>query len=147
MTTTSPESRMSYLSLALVSQRIVDALLKFVEEDQHHAELEFAIGEVLSGLKAASVQDTHQVGAGSSRAFATYQHVRTVEEVWSANDLASVISSLERLMDTSIPLEAKKASAEKLVDSFFDLETRALWNFNKPGNRVPQRVRELCQMP
>ncbi len=142
MTPMDLQDRAQYLSLALFSQKVVSALMEYVDENKS-ARLKPSLVEALESLlqaKRPSVPSRQGVAA-----FTSYEHLRTLEEVWSASDHGKAIRMIRTVIRA--PKSPKtKVVANELIHLFSELQNQALWNFEQP-KPVSQRVMQrLCHL-
>jgi hypothetical protein len=142
MTPMDLQDRAQYLSLALFSQKVVSALMEYVDENKSER-LKISLAEALHSL----LQAKHPSIASQRRvaAFTSYEHLRTLEEVWSATDRAKAIRKMRAVLRA--PKNPKtKAIANELIDLFSELQNQALWNFEQPKPVSPRVMQRLCQL-
>jgi hypothetical protein len=142
MPTLDLQDRAQYLSLALFSQAVVSVLMEYVDENKRE-KLQECLGEALRSLQQA--QDPRSPHRGKAPAFATYEHLRTLQEVWSPEDVATAIEKLRRVLTASRNARTK-AAANYLIDLFSRLQVQALWNFEQPRPVSPKVMQRLCQL-
>ena|SRR5579872_4684620 len=142
MTPMDLQDRAQYLSLALFSQKVVSALMEYVDENKS--------GKLRSSLVEAldSLAQTRRSSASSERrvaAFTSYEHLRTLEEVWSAKDRTKAIRMMRKVLNA--PRNPKtKVVANELIGLFSELQNQALWNFEQPKPVSPKIMQRLCQL-
>jgi hypothetical protein len=142
MTPMDLQDRAQYLSLALFSQKVVSALMEYVDENKSER-LKISLSEALDSL----LQAKHPSLASQRRvaAFTSYEHLRTLEEVWSAADRAKAIRKMRAVLRA--PKNPKtKAIANELIVLFSELQNQALWNFEQPKPVSPRVMQRLCQL-
>jgi len=135
------QDRAQYLSLALFSQKVVSALMEYVDENKGK-ELESSLAEALDSLvhSGRSPASSQKVAA-----FSSYEQLRTLEEVWSNKDRLKAIRMIRKVM--SAPKDPKtKALANELIELFSELQNQALWNFEQPKPVSQKVMTRLCQM-
>jgi hypothetical protein len=141
MTPMDLQDRAQYLSLALFSQKVVSALMEYVDEN-NTAKLRPCLDQALDSLLQAnrsSIPAQRTVAA-----FSSYEHIRTIEEVWNAKDRAKAIRMVRAVL--TAPRRAKsKEVANQLIELFSELQNQALWNFEQPKPVSPRIMRRLCQ--
>jgi hypothetical protein len=138
------QDRAQYLSLALFSQKVISALMGYVDENKFEG-LEPSLGEAL--LSLSSVQGKHPVHPSQRKmaAFGSYEHLRTLEEVWSAKERAATMRMMRAILRA--PRDPKtKAIANKVIDLFSKLQNQALWNYEQPKPVSPKILQRLCQL-
>jgi hypothetical protein len=135
------QDRAQYLSLALFSQKIVLALMEYVDEDKSE-KLKPSLNEALIWLH--STQTKRQTSSSQRKALA-YEHLRTLDEVWSSRDRANAIRMTQAVIRA--PRNPKtKSVANNLIDLFSKLQDQALWNFEQPKPVSQKVMQRLCQM-
>ena len=136
------QDRAQYLSLALFSQKLVSVLMDYVDENKR-GQLRPSLNEALESLlqtKRPSLASQRRVAA-----FNSYEHLRTLDEGWSAKERAEAIRMIRAILRA--PKDAKtKRVADKLINLFSKLQNQALWNFEQPKPVSPKVMRRLCQM-
>jgi hypothetical protein len=141
MATAELQDRAQYLSLALFSQRVVSALMEYVDEDKSR-NLKPSLEDALISLRHAKRPPTsHRVKVP---AFYSYEHLRTLEEVWSSKDRAKAVQMM-RVVLRSPRNPRTKTVANKLIGLFSQLQNQALWNFEQPKPVSERVMQRLCQ--
>ena len=116
--------------------------MEYVDENKH-TRLKSSLAEALDSLVQArhpSVPSKHRVVA-----FTSYEHLRTLEEVWSPRDRAKAIRMMRAILRA--PRNPKtKTVANELIDLFSELQNQALWNFEQPKPVSPRVMQRLCQL-
>jgi len=133
------QDRAQYLSLALFSQKVVSALMEYVDEDKT-GKLKPSLAEALDAL----VQARRPVPSRRVAAFASYEQLRTLDEVWSRRDRANAIRMMRKIL-SSPENRRTKGIANELIDLFLKLQNQALWNFEQPKPVSPRVMQRLCQ--
>jgi hypothetical protein len=137
------QDRAQYLSLALFSQKIISALMDYVDENKK-ANLKASLDEALVSLRNARMKRPVS-RPRSAAALTSYEHLRTLEEVWSPKERADAIRMIQAILRA--PEQPKtKHVANKLIDLFSKLQNQALWNFEQPKPVSPKVMRRLCQL-
>jgi len=140
------ELRVEYLSVGLAAQRLIDVLIEFVEEGKNE-ELDPSLREALDWLKA----DEARAGAPEetgSRVFLTYEQVRTLSEVLpTPQRRGEMVRVLQELLERRGSKKRQRRNADQAIEFFYELENRALWNFEQPSEPPPTGLRELCKAP
>ena len=77
-------------------------------------------------------------------AFASYEQLRTLDEVWSRRDRANAIGMMRKILSSPENRRAK-GIANELIDLFSKLQNQALWNFEQPKPVSPKVMQRLCQ--
>lgn len=144
MIPTDLQDRAQYLSLALFSQKVISALMDYVDKDKQGT-LKPSLDEALASLR--SVQAKHPSTAAQRRvaAFRSYEHLRTLEEVWSRKERADAIKMISAILRGTPKKSKTKGIAEKLIKLFSKLQDQALWNFEQPKPVPPRVMQRLCQ--
>jgi hypothetical protein len=142
MATMNLQDRAEYLSLALFSQGIVSVLIDYVDENKTRR-LKELLRDALQSLRQTegTPLPTHQRAV----AFTTYEHLRTLEEVWSNDDRANAIKKIRRVLRAPNS-PATKPVANELIDLFSKLQVQALWNFEQPRPVAPDVMQRLCKL-
>ena len=138
-----PTDRSQFLSLAVLSQSVIEALIAFIEDDDW-SELATTLQDVIIPLEAS--RRLSGATCTSRHALTSYEQLRTVAEVWTSQDRQAVIRSLKALLRQGGRGQSKE-EARKLIEPFQKLSTQALWNFDQPGSTVPRGVMDLCRVP
>lgn len=136
------QDRAQYLSLALFSQGVVSVLMEYVDENKT-ARLKDSLGEALHSLA-----QTEGVSVPSHRraaAFTSYEHLRTLEEVWSKKDRTSAIKKIKVVLSAHRNPKSKFV-ANDLIELFSKLQVQALWNFEQPRPVSPKVMQQLCRL-
>jgi hypothetical protein len=142
MAPTDLQNRAQYLSLALFSQKVLAVLMAYVDENKS-ARLKPSLKEALNALKHAKNPSAFS-GRGAI-AFTSYEHLRTLEEVWGPKERSKAIRMIGTVLNAPKKPKTKDA-ANKLIQLFSQLQNQALWNFEQP-KPVSQRVMtRLCQL-
>jgi hypothetical protein len=141
MTPTDLQNRAQYLSLALFSQKILTVLMQYVDENKV-TKLKPSLQDALKSLEQAKRPSFPS--RSKLAVFTTYEHLRTLDEVWSNHDRANAERMIRAVIHS--PKNPKtKAVANELIRLFSELQNQALWNFEQP-QPVPQRIiQRLCQ--
>jgi hypothetical protein len=138
------QDRAQYLSLALFSQKIVSALMEYVDENKRE-KLKPSLDEALVSLRSIQTKRPSPASERRVAAFTSYEHLRTLEEVWSAKDRTNAIRMMQAVLRA--PRNPKtKPVANNLIDLFSKLQDQALWNFEQPKPVSQKVMRRLCQM-
>jgi hypothetical protein len=140
MTPMELQDRAQYLSLALFSQKIVSILMEYVDENKS-AKLRSSLDEVLESL----LQTKHPSSSNSKiAAFSSYEHLRTLEEVWTPRDRVNAIRMI-RVVRRAPQKPKTKDAANELIRLFSELQNQALWNFEQPKPVSQRVIQRLCQ--
>ena len=144
MKASSSEARMKYLSLALFAQRLIDALIDFVEAEKSQT-LDKYIHEAIASLESLSSKG--KTPQDTSRAFRYFEQYRTVDEITTPEEVQSILSILKALQGRKGSRKEIQGNAKKAIDFFYRLEKQALLNCNLPSKPLPDGIRELCKAP
>ncbi len=144
MKASSPEARMKYLSLALFAQRLIDALIDFVEAGESHT-LDGYIREAIASLERLSSKE--KTPEDTNRAFRYFEQYQTVNEITTPEEVQSILSVLKALQTRKGSGKQIRGNAKKAIDFFYRLEKQALLNCNLPSKPLPDGIRELCKAP
>ena len=137
----SSDARMKYLSLALFAQKIIDALIEYVDEGSTE-KLDACAPEAITSLKAVL---SSQPTASRTRAIRYYEQVRTINEIEpDKNEWRHVIQMLERLLEAGrVPRAQKVRNAKEAIRFFHKIENQALLNCNRPDKPLPKGLHSL----
>lgn len=137
------QDRAQYLSLALFAQNVISALMEYVDEGKA-AKLKPSLRDALQSLEQANGQSS-AISHRRVVAFKTYEHLRTLDEVWNPKQRAKAISLTKQIL--SAPRGPRsKDRAEELISLFSKLQSQALWNFEQPTPVSPTIMQRLCQL-
>lgn len=136
------QDRAQYLSLALFAQAIVSVLMEYVDEGKT-GKLRATLGEALRSLKQALNPRVHS--QTTATILTSYEHLRTLEEVWSPEVRADVVKKIEKVLSAS-GNQKTKTVANELIDLFSKLQVQALWNFEQPRPVSPKAIQRLCRL-
>ena len=139
------QDRAQYLSLALFAQKVVSALTEYVDENRS-TKLKPSLTEALDSLRRLDAKRPSVLPHGRLAALTSYEHLRTVEEVWSAKERSDAIKMIGVLLRSAPRDREAKPTAEKLIDLFSKLQDQALWNFEQPRPVSPKVMQRLCQL-
>jgi hypothetical protein len=138
------QDRGQYLSLALFAQKIVSSLLEYVDEN-NRGNLKPSLQEALESLRNVDAMSA-SVSHGKLATFTSYEHLRTLDEVWSANERKNAVRMIRAILQGAPKDPNTKEIAEKLVDLFSKLQDQALVNFEHPQPVSPRVMQRLCQL-
>jgi hypothetical protein len=126
-------SRDHYLTLALFSRRIIEALKELVQQGKRER-LQTALPAAIESLQAATDSRHHLTGYGL-RVARSYDQVRTINELFpQKEDKLGMIETLKSLQGDATPdVHAKAVEAIKF---FYAIENRALRNYRHPSPRA-----------
>jgi hypothetical protein len=139
------QDRAQYLSLALFAQKVVFVLTEYVDENRS-TKLNSRLNDALDSLHNVSASRSSLPPQGRIAAFTSYEHLRTLEEVWSSQEREEAIKAI-RVVLRRAPRDPKaKVVAERLIDLFSKLQDQALWNFEQPKPVSQKVMQRLCQL-
>jgi len=138
------QDRAQYLSLALFSQKVVSALMEYVDEDKND-KLRPSLNEALASLRSTQTKRALPRSQRGALAFTSYEHLRTLDEVWSSKDRANAIRMMQAILRAPRSRKTKPV-ANNLIDLFSKLQDQALWNFEQPKPVSQKVMQRLCQM-
>jgi hypothetical protein len=139
------DDRSKYLSLAQISQNVIDSMLRYIEHGDWDT-LRMAVLEILGPLETISTKSRVAQTQQTTRGFGSYEFVSTLSEVWDKSEGREVIKGLKELLKVGDGIKARH-QARKLIPHFQKLSTQALWNFEQPDAGLPRGVFELCKAP
>jgi hypothetical protein len=127
------EVRERYLSLALDSRKIIDALVVFVEDGRRVPDLEPSLQDAVESLRRASGEHNIFSPLRTELGLEHYEQIRMVDEVsGSVDKQKSIISKLSNVLAANADPELQKSSAFDAIDFFYVLERRALHHYSQP---------------
>jgi len=135
------QDRAQYLSLALFSQGVVSVLMEYVD-DNKTARLRDSLAKALHSLEQTGASVSSQRRAA---AFTSYEHLRTLDEVWSPDERANAVKKIRKVLN-AFPDPKTKPIANDLIDLFSKLQVQALWNFEQPRPVSPKVMQRLCRL-
>jgi len=141
--TTFHDSRSQYLSLALFSRRIIDALLDLVRNGSRE-KLGRALPDAIESLEAATDSRNAALSPVASRIVTSYDQVRTIDELFPPEDRREMILTLKALETANPDLGVQRDSALRAIEFFYKIESRALRNSRHPSARISRVTRGLC---
>ena len=139
------QDRAEYLSLALFAQKVVSALTQYVDENRS-SKLKPSLKKALDSLRSVTTNRPSLPPPGRVAAFTSYEHLRTLEEVWSLQERGEAIKMIRIVLRSASGDCKTKLVAEKLIDLFSKLQDQALWNFEQPRPVSPKVMQRLCQL-
>jgi hypothetical protein len=137
--------RAQYLSLALFAQRVVTALMEYVDDGRRNT-LKPSLQEALDSLKGIESKKRAPLAHVRAAAFGSYEHLRTLEEVWDPKERTECIRMIHTLLRSASGESDATRQAERLIVLFSRLQNQALWNFEQPKPVSQTVVQQLCQM-
>jgi hypothetical protein len=144
--TTDLRSRTQYLSLALFTQRVIRALLDYSEGTRTPA-LQTSLTDALRALEHLNRGDLPNLTQRKGVVFNSYEHLRTLEEVWSVPERTRAVQIISTLLSGTSDPSGNRTPAHELIGLFGRLGNHARWNFEQPSTMSPRTIRELCQVP
>jgi hypothetical protein len=136
------DSRSQYISLALFSRQIIEALLDLVRNGNRD-KLARALPNAIESLQAATDSRNAALSTVTSRITTSYDQVRTIDELFPGEDRRNMIRTLEALKSEADP-ESQKASALEAIRFFYKIENRALRNSRQRSPRASSVTHGLC---
>lgn len=124
-------ARDNYLTLALFSRRIIEALKDLIKKGARER-LQSALPAAIESLQAATDSRQHLTGYGL-RVARSYDQVRTINELFPESERLGMIGTLKSLLDNPTPNPEEAAHAIKF---FYTIENRALRNYRHPSPRA-----------
>ena len=124
-------ARDHYLTLALFSRRIIEALREFSRSGKR-ARLKAALPEAIESLQATTGAH-HPTGYGI-RVRRRYDQVRTITELFPDDARTKMIKKL-RALENGDDSDAQKKAANDAALFFYAIENRALRNYRHPSPR------------
>lgn len=140
---TSYNSRSQYLSLALLSRQIIDALLEVVRRGNRE-KLQKALPDAIQSLEAATDSRNVALSPAASRLATSYDQVRTIDELFSPEDRRKMIETLKALETVDPNQMEEQNRAVQAMEFFYKLENRALRNSRHPSPKASRVARGLC---
>jgi len=137
------DSRSQYISLALFSRQIIEALLEFVRSGSRD-KLATALPNAIESLQAATDSRNAALSPVTSRITTSYDQVRTIDELFPDENRRGMIRTLEALKSTEADAELQKASAIEAIRFFHTIENRALRNARQRATRASRVTHGLC---
>jgi hypothetical protein len=138
------DSRSQYVSLALFSRQIIDALLELVRTGSRD-KLEKALPNAIESLEAATDSRTAALSSSAATRIATsYDQVRTIDELFPAEQRREMIETLRSLERNPDP-ETQRDQAVKAMQFFYEIENRALRNSRQRSPRTSRVTHRLCR--
>jgi len=138
------DSQPQYLSLALFSRQIIDALLDLVRSGNRE-KLGRALPDAIDSLEAATdSRNAAALSPAASRIVASYDQVRMIDELFPQEARRQMIQTLKALEVPDPDLEEQRTGALRAIEFFYKIENRALRNSRHPSPRVGRVTRGLC---
>jgi hypothetical protein len=137
------ESRSQYLSLALLSRQIIDALLDLVRSGNRE-KLGKALPDAIESLEAATDSRNAALSPAASRIVTSYEQVRTIDELFPLDHRRRMIQTLKALETANPDMEEQRNRALQAIEFFYRIENRALRNSRHPSPRASRVSRGLC---
>jgi len=145
MRTGSSLDRAPYLSIGVFAQKMIDGLIAFVEFGRRE-NLDALLAEALESLKAATGGEEDRTSYDGVRPLVSYERMRTYREVIPTHERREgIVEALDSLLKQRGNQKQQRKSAEAAIRFFYDLEARALRNFDQPDEPSPRGIRELCR--
>lgn len=124
-------ARDNYLTLALFSRRVIEALKELVQKGTSER-LDSALPAAIESLEATTDRPISGYGLRVAR---SYDQVRTINELSSKQVRIEMIELLKALQDKTAA-NTKKEDAIKAIKFFYAIENRALQNYRHPASRA-----------
>jgi hypothetical protein len=125
-------ARDNYLTLALFSRRVIEALKELVQKGKRER-LNTALPDAIQSLEA--VTDSRHLTGYGLRVARSYDQVRTINELFPKQDRIDMIAVL-RALQADNSTHTAKAEALKAINFFYMIENRALQNYRHPAPRA-----------
>lgn len=119
------EVRSRYLALALDARKVIDALIRFVDEEKREEGLDQSLQEVIDSLQAKR-EDIFSPLRNRSAFSEYYEQVRTVGE---ATNKAEIVRKLETVKARQATMEEQKQDAFDAIKLLSAIESRALYYY------------------
>jgi hypothetical protein len=132
MTVASDIARDHYLTLALFSRRIIEALRDFSKSGKR-TRLRAALPAAIESLQATT-NASHPTGYGI-RVRRRYDQVRTITDLFPNSARVQMIRKL-RALESGGDSETQREAANKAAQFFYAIENRALRNYRHPSPRA-----------
>lgn len=127
------EVRDRYLSLALDSRKIIDALVVFVEEGRRVPDLEPSLLDAVESLRRARGERSIFAPLRTELGLEHYEQLRMVDQVSEAVDKQkNIIAKLSDLLNQNTDVERQKTNAFDAINFFYALERQALHYYSEP---------------
>jgi hypothetical protein len=137
------DSRSQYVSLALFSRQIIDALLELVRTG-NRVKLSKALPNAIESLQAATDSRGAALSSSSATRGATsYDQVRTIDELFPKETRRAMIATLRSLDTGGDDPAAQRDRAIEAMHFFYKIENRALRNSRQPSPRA-RVAHRLC---
>jgi hypothetical protein len=124
-------ARDNYLTLALLSRRIIEALKDLVIRNERDR-LNTALPAAIESLQAAT--NSRYLSGYGLRVARSYDQVRTINELFTKDARTEMIAVLNALLENKSPNANEEAL--KAIEFFRTLESRALQNYRHPAPRA-----------
>jgi hypothetical protein len=137
------DSRSQYVSLALFSRQIIEALLELVRTGSRER-LSNALPNAIESLEAATDSRSAGLYPAALRMATSYDQVRTIDELFPENERREMVQTLQSLSTESADPADQRSQAIKAMEFFYRIENRALRYCRQPSPRAPRASRRLC---
>jgi len=126
------ETRSRYLALALDARKIVDVLMAYLDTGSRNQQLSSAVAEAVESLR--SIRDGSELSqpARSHLAFDHYEQIATLDQIRPRKDREQLIEDLLTIESGSAEPAEISVCAQRTIQFFFAVETRALQYYNRP---------------
>lgn len=125
-------SRDQYLTLALFSRSIIEALKELVQQGKRER-LQTALPQAIESLQAATDSRNHHLSGYGLRVARSYNQVRTLNELFSQAERLNMIETLKSLQNETA---SDVPQAREAINFFYTIENRALRNYRHPSPRA-----------
>jgi len=140
------DSRSQYVSLALFSRQIIDALLELVRTGSR-VKLSKALPNAIESLQAATDSRSAALSSSAATRIATsYDQVRTIDELFPEDSRREMIETLRSLYTEGADPAIQRDRAIKAMDFFYKIENRALLNSRQRSPRTSRVTHRRCRV-
>lgn len=137
------DSRSQYVSLALFSREIIEALLELVRTGSRER-LSRALPNAIESLEAATDSRSAALSSAALRMATSYDQVRTIDELFPEQARREMIQTLQSLSAEGTDPADQRNRAIKAMDFFYRIENRALRNCRQSSPRASRVTHRLC---
>jgi len=128
-------SRDQYLTFALFSRSIIEALKELVQQGKRER-LQTALPAAIDSLQAATDSRHHHLSGYGLRVARSYDQIRTINDLFSQAERLSMINTLKSLQEDGAGAGDAKQEALDAIKFFYTIENRALRNYRHPSPRA-----------
>ena len=133
------QSRAQFLALAEFCQGVIESLSDYLDGGPVPTPI---LQDAINALASVKSGDPLKFGQKPAHALGSYEQVRTLEECWKGPQLAEAAGLLAALLSDD---RTARSSAQRVIELFSKLQSRALWSFEQPRQTAPPDFRELCR--